>query len=49
MLAKHLWRANSGCEHSKVVGVAFDQRRQQVISSGADCHERGAQALNHGW
>jgi len=32
-----------------VVGVAFDQRRQQVISSGADCHERGAQALNHGW
>ena len=29
VLAEHLWRANSGCEHSEVVGGAFQQWQQR--------------------
>ena len=33
-LAEHLWRPNSGCEHSEVVGSASQQWQQQLTSSG---------------
>jgi len=45
------WRTNSGCEHSKAVGVAFQQwwLWQWVTSAGADFGEHGMQALVHRW
>jgi len=46
-----LWRPNGGCEHSEVVGGAFQQWEQQqwVTSAGADFEECGIQALVHCW
>ena len=51
MLAEHLWRPNSGCEHSEVVGGAFQQwwQQQWVTSTGAGFDEHGMQALVHCW
>jgi len=33
MLAEHLWRPNTGCEHSEVVGTAF----QLTVTVGLLC------------
>jgi len=40
MLAEHLWRTNSGCEHSDVVGGEFQQRQQWVTFVHADFYEQ---------
>ena len=32
MFVEHLWRPNDGCEHSEVVGGAFQHWQQQVTS-----------------
>ena len=49
MLAEHLWRTNSGCEHSEPVGGAFQQWQQWqwVTSSGAGFYKHSMQALVH--
>ena len=44
-LTECLWRTNSGCEHSEVVGSAFQQWQQWVTSAGADFYERSIQLL----
>ena len=36
ILAEHLWRLNSGCEHSEAVGRSFQQWQQWVTSTSAD-------------
>jgi len=50
-LAEHLWRPESGCEHSEVLSGAFQQWRQWhwVTSTGADCYKHSMQALLHYW
>ena len=47
MLAECLWRPNSGCEHSEVVGGVFQQwrQRQSVASPGADCYNAACRLL----
>jgi len=49
VLAERLWRPNSRCEHSKVVGGVFQhwQQRQWVTSAGADFYEHSMKALVH--
>ena len=47
MLAECLWRPNSGCEQSEVVGGVFQQWWQWVTSSGAHSHECSLQVLVH--
>ena len=51
MLALHLWRSNSGCEHNEAMGGQFQQwhQRQWVTSTGADFYKCGMQALVHHW
>lgn len=51
MLAECLWRPKSGCEHSEVMGSAFQQRRQQQwgTCAGTDHYKCGIQALDHCW
>ena len=51
MLAECLWRTNSGCEHSEVVGGTFWQWQQWqwVSSAGADLNESDMQALVQHW
>ena len=50
-LTECLWRLNSGCERSDVVGVVFQQwwQQQWVTSAAADFNERSMQALVHHW
>ena len=48
-LAECWWRPNSGCEHSEMVGGAFQHWWQQITSTGADFYECGMQALVHRW
>ena len=49
--AEHLWRLNSGFEHSEAVGGGFQQwwHWQWVTSAGAEVYERDIQALVHCW
>ena len=49
MLAEHLWRPNSGCEHSEEVGGAIQQQQQWVTSTGTDISECDMQAPVHCW
>ena len=51
MFAEHLWRPNSGCEHSEVVGGALQHwwQQQWATSTGADCYEHGVQVLVYCW
>ena len=53
MLPECLWRPNSGCEHSEVVGGVFQQWwvavTVVVISVGADFYEYGIQSPVHCW
>jgi len=49
MLAEHFWRPTSGCEHSEVVGGAFQQWWQWVIFTDVDCYEHSMQALVYWW
>ena len=49
MIAEHLQRLNSGCQHSEAVGGAFQLQRQWVTSASVDCYERGMQARVHCW
>ena len=44
MLAECLWITKRGCEHSEVVGGAF---QQWVISAGTEFYELGVQVLVH--
>lgn len=48
---QHLWRSNSGCEHSEVVvgGVFQPWWQQKQVFSGTDVYEFRMQALVHGW
>ena len=48
-LAERLWRPNSACEHSEVVGWVLQQWRQRVTAAGADLDERSMQAPVHLW
>ena len=50
-LAEHLWRPNSGCEHSEAVAGAFQQcwQWQWVTSTGVRFYKCGMQALVHRW
>ena len=49
MRAEHLWISNSGCEHSEVMGGAFQQWWQWITSAGADFYKRGTQPLVYRW
>ena len=57
MLAEHLWRPNSGCEHSESwtvwatlsVGTNHSTVKQWVTSTGSDFDKHGRQALLHHW
>jgi len=49
MLAEHLWRLNSGCEHSEAVGGAVQLWGQWVTSTGTDVDECSMQAFVHYW
>ena len=52
MFAKHLWRLNSGFEHSEEeVGGVFQQWQQQewFTSAGTDFYRSVMQALVHCW
>jgi len=44
-LPERLWRPKSGCEHTEVVGNAFQQLQEQqwVTSAGADFYEHSMQ------
>ena len=50
-LGGHLWRPNSGCEHSEAVGGAFQQWQQQqwITSTGADFYKHGMQTPIQCW
>jgi len=45
MPAEHLWRPDSGCEHSEVVGGAFQQCRQWITAISVDFYEGSVQLL----
>ena len=49
MLAEHLWRLNSGYEHSQAAGGTFQQWQQWVTSTGADFYEHDLQVLVLHW
>jgi len=46
MLAEHLWRSNSGCEHTEAVCGALQQwwHWQWVTSTDRDCYKHGMEA-----
>jgi len=48
MLAGHFWGPISGCEHSEVVGDAF-QQWWQWVTSGAEFYKCVMQALVYHW
>ena len=49
MLAEHLWRPNSGCEHNEVEDGVFQQWQQWDTSTGTDVYDCSTQALVHLW
>ena len=48
-LLECLWRPNSGCEYSKVMGGVFQQWWQWVTSTGAGFYKQGVQVLVRCW
>jgi len=51
MLAKHIWKPNSGYEHSEAVCGTFHKwwQQQWVTSAGTDIYECDMQSLVHWW
>ena len=54
MLAEHLWRPNSGCEHSEAVGATFQQwqqwyERRAAFWTAMHSYKHSMQVLVHCW